>query len=217
MEPTIDRLRNLGIKSLSVPELLALAISATPDDVDDALEIGAMLVKDCGHKVSEVPKISLNAWIQIGISEFDSIRFSALMEIGRRSVESGKGERILVNGPEQAAEICKDLAEAKEEHFDILLLDSKNQLIQRVPLHKGTVNASLVGVKELYREAVRYGAVSVIAVHNHPSGDPTPSPEDIEVTRKLKEAGRLLEIDLLDHIIIGGNKHQSLQRLGAIG
>lgn len=217
MESTLARFRKLGPGSMSVPELLAVAISATPEDVDDALEVGARLVIGCGHRIAEIPKISKIIWDEVGLTEFEILRFNALMEIGRRTVESGKGERLVVSGPDDVVAICQDLCEAKEEHFDILLLDSKNQLIQRVPLHKGTINASLVGVRELYREAVRYGAVSVIAVHNHPSGDPTPSPEDIAVTKKIREAGKILEIDLLDHVIIGGNKTQSMQRLGVIG
>ncbi len=210
----MNRMADLGVGALTTHELLAIAISKVPEDVDDALEIGAKLVRLCGQSISQVPKISVNSWKEIGLSDFDIARIIALMEIGRRSAEGGRGDNLIIDEPIKAFELCKDLINATQEHFVILLLDTKNQLIQRVPLHKGTINSSIVGIKEIFTEAVKFGAVSFIAVHNHPSGDPTPSQEDINVTRRIQEAGKLLEINLLDHVIIGHQKFASLQSLG---
>jgi len=96
------------------------------------------------------------------------------------------------------------------------LLDAKNQLIRRADVHIGTANSSLVGAREVFREAVKDGAVGIIVAHNHPSGDPTPSPEDVAVTRQLRDAGKLLDIPLLDHVIIGESRHVSLRRMGLL-
>jgi DNA repair protein RadC len=102
----------------------------------------------------------------------------------------------------------------EQEHFRVLLLDTRNHLIRTVEVYQGSLNTSLIRVGEVFKEAVRSNAAAIIVVHNHPSGDPTPSPDDVGVTRALVEAGRLLDIEVLDHLVIGKNRFVSLKAKG---
>ncbi len=138
-----------------------------------------------------------------GLEWFESMRVMAAIELGRRSALARKGEQPTVTQPQQVWRLFANLANEKQEHFCAALLDSKGHLIGRPTIHIGTINSSLVGPREVFRPAVQAGAASVILVHNHPSGNPEPSPEDIEITRKLKRVGDLLDIPVLDHVIIG--------------
>ena len=112
--------------------------------------------------------------------------------------------------PEDVAGICADLGNLAQESFHTLILNSKNRLINRVMVSMGIVDASLVHPREVFRQAVAENASAVLLVHNHPSGDPTPSAEDIRITRQMIEAGRILDIKVLDHVIIG-RKSESTQ------
>jgi len=102
----------------------------------------------------------------------------------------------------------------EQEHLRVLLLDTRNRLIRTIEVYRGSLNTSLIRVGEVFRDAVRSNAASIIIVHNHPSGDPTPSPEDVSVTRALVEAGSLLDIEVLDHLVIGKNCFVSLKSKG---
>ena len=154
---------------------------------------------------------------ETGAQDLEAARFFALLELGRRTAEAGRGEPQYINGPGDVAEMFAYLRDERKEHICAVLLDTKNKVLKTTTIHIGTVSASVVGAREFFREAVREGASSVIAVHNHPSGDPSPSPEDYEVTKVLAEAGKLLDIPLLDHVIIGEAEHRSMHRLGIIG
>jgi DNA repair protein RadC len=102
----------------------------------------------------------------------------------------------------------------EQEELHVMLLDTKNRLLGRKQVYKGSLNTSLIRVGELFKHAIRANANSVVVLHNHPSGDPTPSPEDIAVTKQIVEAGRLLDVDVLDHIIIGQQRFVSLKERG---
>jgi DNA repair protein RadC len=110
--------------------------------------------------------------------------------------------------------VMSELRHAAREFFKALLLDSKNQVLRIATVSVGSLNESIVHPRELYREAIRHSAAAVIVVHNHPSGDPTPSAEDIEVTVRLRDAGRVVGIDLLDHLVIGDGRWVSLKERG---
>ncbi|MCL6623004.1 MAG: DNA repair protein RadC [Fimbriimonadales bacterium] len=208
------KLRNLGPDVLSTPELLAIFLAETEEEVPQALPIATQLLRDGGHLrfISTLPPDILKE--RTGLEGHRANQFYALLELGRRIENAGKGKPDPVNNPEDVVRMFRHLRDARKEHFCAILLDAKNQVIKTCTIHIGTVSSAVVGVREFFREAVREGASGVIAVHNHPSGDPTPSREDIAVTRTLKEAGSLLEIPLLDHIIIGENRFVSLLRLG---
>lgn len=208
------KLRNLGPDALSATELLAISLADSEDHVTHVLPIATQLLRDVGQLryLHNLPRDTLKG--RTGLEGHRINQFYALLELGRRIENAGKGEPDPVNRPEDAVELFRHLRDARQEHFCAILLNAKNQVVKTCTIHIGTLSHSVVGIREFFRQAVREGAASVIAVHNHPSGDPTPSREDIAVTRALKEAGALLEIPLLDHIIIGENSFSSLSKLG---
>lgn len=126
-------------------------------------------------------------------------------------------DRKTVNSPEDAYQILYGyFADLPNEHFVALLLNTKNHVIALTPVSEGSLNASIVHPRELFQRAILGNCASVILAHNHPSGDPTPSPEDLELTRKITEAGKVLDITVLDHIIIGDGRYVSLKERGII-
>ncbi|WP_245243548.1 RadC family protein, partial [Mesobacillus selenatarsenatis] len=139
------------------------------------------------------------------------------VEIGRRIANHTLDERYVIRSPEDGAKyLMNDMRFLTQEHFVCLYLNTKNQVIHRQTIFIGSLNASIVHPREVFKEAVRRSAASVICVHNHPSGDPTPSREDIEVTKRLAESGKIVGIELLDHLIIGENKYVSLKEKGYV-
>lgn len=202
---------------LSPIELLSVVLSKDGEDGTETLHLARELLQSAYsiRGLSDLPPARLR---ELGLSEADVHRFKAAFELGRRADRAGLGDRPACNKPEDVVQLFGFLADEKREHFCCVLLDTKNQVMNWLTIHIGTVSSSLVGVREFFRPAVQQGATSVIAVHNHPSGNPTPSQEDISVTRALSEAGRILQVPLLDHIIIGtAEDYVSLHRLGYIG
>jgi DNA repair protein RadC len=153
----------------------------------------------------------------VGLEDFEAHRVLAAIELGRKAAMAGKGATDTVSGPESAFRIFeRHLDGAKQEHFCAAFLNTKGGVISVRTIHVGTLNMSLVGPREVFREAVRENAASILVSHNHPSGDPEPSPEDIRLTRRLAEVGDLLDIPLHDHIIIGTDKYVSLKDRGLL-
>jgi DNA repair protein RadC len=216
-ETPYEKIRSQGPSTLFAHELLAIALARAAEDIEFTLSDARDLLHQVGglRGIGSIDSERLRA---LGMTDaFEQARFAALLELGRRIDSAGRGERLDVCQPGDVAKLFPGLRDERKEHFCAVLLDTKNQILKTCTIHVGTVSASIVGVREFFREAVREGATSVIAVHNHPSGDPTPSKEDFEVTRILVDAGRLLDIPLLDHVIIGENDFRSMQQLGAIG
>jgi DNA repair protein RadC len=143
------------------------------------------------------------------------MRVIAALELGRRYASPSATDAPHIQGPSDAAHILiPTMATLEQEHLRVMLLNTKNRVLAVHEVYKGSVSASLVRVGEVFREAIRRNAPAIIVAHNHPSGDPSPSPEDIHVTRRLAEAGRLLDIELLDHLIIGDGRWVSLRERG---
>ena len=110
----------------------------------------------------------------------------------------------MIRSPQDAADLIQyEMGALEQEHFRVLLLDTRNQVIQQRDIYRGSLNASMIRIGEVFRDAIRANAAAIILAHNHPSGDPSPSPEDVAVTRAIVEAGRLLDIEVLDHLVIG--------------
>lgn len=210
-----DRAVTGGVRSAPVIDLLALILARAPEDVEACESDARSLAKRFqGARLSEIAAADLKA--TTGLEQFEAFQRLAAIELGRRAAEASKGERVSFDCYEAVVSAFQYLENEKQEHFCAAYLDSKNNVIHRSTIHIGTVNMSVVGPREVFREAVRENAASIIVVHNHPSGDPTPSPEDFAVTKKLKEVGDLLDIPLLDHVIIGHGMHVSLRKLGAL-
>jgi DNA repair protein RadC len=152
---------------------------------------------------------------QKGIGPAKAAQLKAAVELGRRLAAALPEERPSIQSPDDAATLLLyEMGALEQEHLRVLLLDTRNRLIRMVDVYRGSLNASVIRVSEAFRDAVRSNAASIIVAHNHPSGDPTPSPEDVNVTRALVEAGRLLDIEVLDHLVIGKNSYVSLKAKG---
>jgi DNA repair protein RadC len=153
-----------------------------------------------------------------GVGPAGAARFLACLELARRASAWPACERPVVSTPEDVVALCStQLRGLDREHFWALVLSTKNRLLRMVEVSVGSLNASIVHPRELYKEAVRMSAASVVVVHNHPSGDPTPSGADLQLTRRLAKAGEVLGIELLDHIVIGdGGAHVSMRHMGVL-
>lgn len=133
-----------------------------------------------------------------------------LLETLKKIMQDGEPRKI--NSPQAVFEAVGDLIDMNEEHFVVLFLDTKNRIIERKTISIGTLNAAIVHPREVFRAAIERSAASIICAHNHPSGDPTPSREDIELTKRLMQAGELVGIDVLDHIVVGKEGYVSLKQ-----
>ena len=150
-----------------------------------------------------------------GIGPAKAAQLKAAIELGRRLSIASPEERPVIQSPEDAATLLLyEMGVLEQEHLRLLLLDTRNRLIRTVEVYRGSLNSSAIRIGEIFREAIRANAAALIVAHNHPSGDPTPSPEDVRVTAALVEAGGLLDIEVLDHIVIGKNCYVSLKSKG---
>jgi DNA repair protein RadC len=150
-----------------------------------------------------------------GVGPVRGLQIAASVELGRRLASKVIDLPCHISSPEDVADLLMpELAGEKKEHFKTLVLDTKNRVLKNVTISVGTLDASLVHPREVFREAVQASASSIVVAHNHPSGDPTPSAEDRQVTTRLVEAGKVLGIDVLDHIIIGEERWVSLKQQG---
>jgi DNA repair protein RadC len=142
-------------------------------------------------------------------------QLKAALELGRRLLIESPEERTQIRSPADAANlVMSDMSLLEQEHLRTMLLDTKNRVLETTTVYQGSLNTSLIRVGELFREAIRANCASLIVLHNHPSGDPTPSPEDVAVTRQIVEAGKLLDVEVLDHLIIGRQRFVSLKERG---
>jgi DNA repair protein RadC len=209
-----ERLMHAGAEALSTTELLAILLR-TGTRTESALGLAERLVATLGS-LKEVAEATVEQLSEVkGIGPVKAVEIKAAVELGRRVAAFSPETRPTVRSPADVAQlVMPDLRHATREHFKALLLDSKNQILRVVTVSVGSLNESIVHPRELFREAIRYSAAAVIAVHNHPSGDPTPSDEDIQVSVRLRDAGRLIGIDFLDHLIIGDGRWVSLKERG---
>ncbi len=211
---TIARLKTLGLKAAMPTELLAYAVSKNDEEVDRWVPVVRELMLS-NRKLRKLADLSVEELQRVfELEEPAARRLMAMFILGQKVGIAGRGDAEIesIDGPEDVAALLDDLRHERQEHFVAIYLDSKNVILRVATIHIGTANASIVGLREIFREAVREGAVGVIVAHNHPSGDPEPSPEDIQVTAKIVEAGKLLDIAVLDHIIIGERRWVSLNR-----
>lgn len=152
-----------------------------------------------------------------GIGKVKAIQILCLSELAKRLAKASAHSGLNFSTPASIAQYyMEDMRHCRQETMKLLLLNTKVKLIGETDISKGTVNASLITPRELFVEALQKNAVSIILLHNHPSGDPTPSKEDVLLTRRVKDAGALIGIELLDHIVIGNNCFVSLKEKGFI-
>jgi DNA repair protein RadC len=213
---TLQRIKSSGISAAMPMELLAYAVSKSDDEIDRWLPVARelMLANRKLRKLADLSPGELQTRFEL--DDGQARRLLAMFTLGRKVGVAGGGQSEIesINTPEDVAALLDDLRLERQEHFIAIYLDSKNNILRISTIHIGTVNRSMVGMREIFREAVRESAVSLIVAHNHPSGDPEPSPEDIAVTGQIMRAGKLLEIELSDHVIIGERRWVSLKRQG---
>jgi DNA repair protein RadC len=211
-----ERLQTLGASALSDAELLAIVLR-TGAPGRTALELARDLLLLHGG-LEGLMRASLGQLArERGIGRAKAVQLKAVLELGRRLMLATPGERVQIRTPGDAARLFQaEMAYLEQEQVRALLLDTRHQLLRQVLVYQGNVRAAIVRVGELFREAVRENASALIVAHNHPSGDPTPSPEDIALTREIFRAGQLLGIELLDHLVVSRTRYVSLreQRLG---
>ncbi len=211
LEQPRQRLKHAGPQALSAAELLAIALR-TGTRVDNAIELAGKLLAKYGGLGGLVRADFGELCSEYGMGEAKTAQLKAALEIGRRLGTLHLEERYRIGSPQDAANLVMvEMAYLDQEELRILLLNSKNQVVGNICRYRGTVNNSVLRVAEIFRPAITSNCPGIVICHNHPSGDPTPSREDIEVTEQLVEAGRLLEIELLDHIIVGSGRFVSLK------
>jgi len=199
-----EKFDRLGPENLSESDLLALLLR-TGTAGTNVVELAETLLMQYGS-LSALSRSSIAELQKIhGIGREKAKILKAALEIGRRLVQENVGENPRIASPEEAAAVLRERARSLDrEVFWVLLLDTKSRLMAPpCEVSKGTLNSSLVHPREIFKPAIQHSAASVILAHNHPSGDPSPSAQDIRITKKLIEAGRTMEIKVLDHLIMG--------------
>ncbi len=210
-----ERLEALGPGALSNAELLAILLRVGMKGVSVVRLAERMLAQLGGlpglHRASFSDLKNIK-----GIGQAKAAQLQAALELGRRIVSASPGERVTIKSPADAANLLMyQLAPLEQEYLFVILLDTRNRVMgQPIEVYHGSLNTSLIRVGEIFREAIKSNAAGIIVAHNHPSGAPSPSPEDVAVTRALVEAGKLLDIDVLDHIVIGHHRFVSLKERG---
>lgn len=209
-----ERLIRQGAQSLSNQELIAILLrTGTKEESVLAL---ANRVLNYFEKLHELKYATLEEIVSIkGIGEAKAVQLLAAIELGRRLSQKQIDGRYVIRSPQDAATfLMPDMSSLQQEHFVVLFLNVKNQILHKQTIFIGSLNSSIVHPREIFREAVKRSAASIICAHNHPSGVPTPSPEDIDVTKRLQEAGFIIGIELIDHLIIGDHQFISLKEKG---
>jgi DNA repair protein RadC len=208
-----ERLQHFGPQALSLAELLAIALR-TGTRGDNALELANKLLAKYGGLPGLVRADFRELCAEHGMGEAKAAQVKAALEIGRRLALVQADTRYKISTPADAANLVMlDLAYLDTEQTRILLLDAKSQLVEKASLYQGTANSSVLRAAEIFRPAIIRNCPGLILCHNHPCGDPAPSPDDIETTGRLVEAGRILDIELVDHLIIGHQRFVSLKEL----
>ncbi len=209
-----ERLKESGPASLSNSELLAI-ILRTGTAAENVLGLASRLLSRFGGLVGLARASLGELCAERGVGQAKAAQLKAALELGRRLSSTHPEERAVVRTPQDVANLLMaEMGFLDQEQLRVVLLTSKNQVISIPEVYKGNVNTSLIRPSELFREAVRENCPAIIVVHNHPSGDPDPSPEDIAVTEQIVAAGRVLDIEVLDHMIIGGQRYVSLKERG---
>ncbi len=206
-----ERLQNHGPNALSNAELLAI-ILRTGTSRDNVLELAGKLLAKYGGLSGLMRAEFMELCNEYGLGAAKTAQLKAALEIGRRLGMTQLEEKYQIKSPVDAANlVMMEMTYLDHEQMRILVLDTKNRVVENISRYQGTVNSSVLRAAEIYRPAIIRNCPAVIICHNHPSGDPTPSPEDIAVTEQLVAAGIHLDIELVDHLVIGNQRFVSLK------
>jgi DNA repair protein RadC len=211
-----ERLRDYGAGSLSTSELLAIVLR-TGSSRESVLALASRLLSRYGGLVGLARAGFGELCQERGLGEAKASQLKAAFELGRRLASAQPEERAIVRTPEEVANLLlPEMGLLEQEELWVVLLNTRNQVLGVHAVYRGSVNTSQVRVAELFREAVRQNCPALVLAHNHPSGDPTPSPDDVAMTKQVLEAGRVLNIEVLDHLVIAQQRFVSMKerRLG---
>ena len=207
-----------GPGALSDPELLAV-ILRTGTEGENVCQLAARILSLPDYEGLEgLCRIPLERLTKLkGIGKVKAVQLKCLAELAARMAKASAGERLCFDTPATIADyFMEELRHKEQEHLIALFLNTRNKLLREKLMFKGTVNASIISPREIFLEALEVHAVQLVLVHNHPSGDPSPSLEDIRVTKRISKGGELLGIQLLDHVIIGDRCYSSLRERGIL-
>ncbi len=216
-ERPYERCERYGAEYLTDAELLSVVIrSGTKERRSFEVAQDVLMIKDEYQGLKGLYNVTLNELIRIkGIGRVKAIQILCVVELTKRMSKVVSNKGIYFNTPQSIADyFMQEMRHLDTEQVTLVLLNSKNRLIKEIRLSKGTVNASLTTPREVFIYALKYEAVNFAMIHNHPSGDPTPSQEDIRLTSRIKESSKIVGINLIDHIIIGDNIYTSLGEMG---
>ena len=211
-----ERLFRYGASGLSDAELLAILLG-TGTKKETALQL-SQLVLSKFETLSNLASASPEELVEIdGIGRAKSSQIMAAIELGKRGNIAFNGKKNFISNPRDAVNLfMAEMKHLDRECFKAVLLNTKNRVLKIAEISTGSLNSSIVHPRELYKIAIKCSSASLIVVHNHPSGDPTPSEEDISLTQRLSESGKILGIVILDHIIIGDGEYTSFKEKGLI-
>jgi DNA repair protein RadC len=211
-----EKLLRHGAASLGDNELLALVVGQGSRNGDALQLANALLARHGGvHGLARCSADELTG--VAGVGRARAAQVVAAVELGRRTLVRSPTARLRLGNPREAAAFLLPRFGARPvEQFGLVLLDSKHRVTQTRVLVSGTLNTSIVEPREVFREAALGSAAAIVVFHNHPSGDPTPSPEDVELTRRLAAAGALMGIDLVDHLVLGDVRYYSFKEMGQL-
>lgn len=209
-----ERLLNSGASSLSDIELLAIILGSGTKN-KTSLQLSQNILSEFGG-VGTLSKATFSELSRMkGIGKAKASGILASIELGKRFMTASRqsgDERIVISNPKDAADVLiPEMSYLDKEYFKAIILNTKNEIIKICNISIGSLNSSIVHPRELYKMAMRHNGASIIVAHNHPSGNPAPSPEDISLTKRLSKAGEILGIELVDHIILGRGKFVSLK------
>jgi len=209
-----ERLERFGAQSLTTAELLAILLRVGVRG-ENAVQVATRLLTEYGglDGLHRLPFEEVCA--QRGLGKAKAAQIKAALELANRLNQDRRGEQASIHSPGDAAAILQHpMSALEQEELWVILLDTRNRVMRTESVYRGSLNSSQVRVGELFKSAVRRNAAAVVIAHNHPSGDPTPSPDDIAVTRAIVQAGKMLDIEVLDHLVIGRGSYVSLKERG---
>lgn len=212
LERPRERLISKGASALSDSELLA-AVIRTGSSGENALQLSQRLLKKGLKKLSRMKTSQLTEFSGVGVAK--ACQLEACFELAKRAAEN-KTPAAKISTPKDAVNASNELAECEKETFQVLCLDSKKRLVGKEVISVGSSNASVVHPREVFKAVLSGNSAGFILLHNHPSGNPEPSEEDLAVTRRLKKASEVVGVVLLDHVIIGGKKYFSMKENGLL-
>ncbi|HWZ95136.1 MAG TPA: DNA repair protein RadC [Opitutaceae bacterium] len=199
-----QRLENFGVAAASDTELLAMILQGNGTRTEQVVNLASRLIAEAGSIAGLISWVPSDYRRLKGIGQIKGLQLAALAEIARRMMTSQKSSAPLLNRADLIADYFAPIVAGLQiEKFWVVCLNRKNYLIKRIELTSGTATNTLVHPREVFRAAIREGATAIVCAHNHPSGDPTPSAADMQVTRQLREAAKIVDIHLLDHLVIG--------------